>query len=50
MLKKQGIIVRKYQDLLRETADIYEAQISDDSRAGRVSRLLEQIEDESALS
>ncbi|SFR53361.1 Histidine kinase-, DNA gyrase B-, and HSP90-like ATPase [Halogeometricum rufum] len=45
MLKRQGIVVRKYHDLLEETADTYEARISDDSRAGRVSRLLDQIDD-----
>lgn len=49
MLKKQGVVVRMYRELLLETAEAYEARLTDDSRAGRVSRLLDQIDDGGAF-
>ncbi|RDZ64224.1 ATP-binding protein [Haloferax sp. Atlit-12N] len=45
LLKKRGVVVKKYEDLLRETSRVYQSRTSNDSRNGRVSRLLDQIDD-----
>ena len=42
MLKAQGVVVKNYRELFRETSRIYDSSESD---GGRVSRLLDQIDD-----
>ncbi|GAD52054.1 heat shock protein G homolog [Halarchaeum acidiphilum MH1-52-1] len=44
LLSRNGVVVRRYSDLLEQTASMYDQHVERDRDAGRVSRLINDIE------